>query len=341
MPTDYVGDATATQVPSDPPGPEADVTVALPADGDPPNASTWEQAFKVLADFVAWLFRPIAELGAFADHIMTWRSATGHRRFVVDHLGFPSGNYINVETYWPNSTPTGGGANYFGTQAATRMPSDPKWVYKSIGDDNSADGIVLGANTSGPTCTVMKLEAGPAAAPGDFMVFCSGPYGKAVPWMHVVMETLSSSYNNAKTNVDFACVGLGEWDGSTSAVGMNDFIGFETRNGTTWQCVTRSIGAEHVTNTLINIVREPLDPLGAPIQRLKVELHGESVAEDGLRRVRFYIDGALVATHDAHIPIGPDLYAVFGLQRGPTEGDPIVVGPIRAKASLFPADVGF
>ena len=56
MPSNYTGNATATESPSATPGPGVAPTVTIPIDTvDPVNSSTVAQTFKVLADFVAWL----------------------------------------------------------------------------------------------------------------------------------------------------------------------------------------------------------------------------------------------------------------------------------------------
>ena len=101
MPSAYDGNSAATQAPSAAPEPEGTITVNLPVDADPPNGSSFEQAFKVLADFTRWLLIPTAKIGDFVGHIMAWRNATGHKRFRVDHLGFPGGPIVVQETYWP------------------------------------------------------------------------------------------------------------------------------------------------------------------------------------------------------------------------------------------------
>jgi hypothetical protein len=54
MPSNYVGVPTAVETPAAAPGYGVAVTVALPIDAEPANASSVAQPFKVLADWVAW-----------------------------------------------------------------------------------------------------------------------------------------------------------------------------------------------------------------------------------------------------------------------------------------------
>jgi hypothetical protein len=53
MPTNYTGNPTATQPPAAAPAPGVLPILVLPADGDPANAASVAQAYKVLADYVA------------------------------------------------------------------------------------------------------------------------------------------------------------------------------------------------------------------------------------------------------------------------------------------------
>jgi hypothetical protein len=71
MPSNYVGVPTAVETPAAAPGYGVAVTVALPIDAEPANASSVAQPFKVLADWVAWARD---KLGIFHG-ITLWDSA--------------------------------------------------------------------------------------------------------------------------------------------------------------------------------------------------------------------------------------------------------------------------
>jgi hypothetical protein len=93
MPTAYVGDRTNTQAPSAAPGPEADITLNLPIDGEAVNASAFNQEYKALADFVDFLLRPQSATGDVTTPLRKYRDHQGRTRHMLDAYGFPSGAY--------------------------------------------------------------------------------------------------------------------------------------------------------------------------------------------------------------------------------------------------------
>lgn len=104
MPTNYPGVKTNTQSPSVVPQNEGTITIALPADGDPPNASTFAQGFKVCADWIMYLLAPVVKIAAsaadWARSLIRFRSAAGHTRSHVDHLGIVSGRIQSWREHW-------------------------------------------------------------------------------------------------------------------------------------------------------------------------------------------------------------------------------------------------
>jgi hypothetical protein len=55
MPSNYTGNPSSTQAPASAPGDAVDVVMALPVDGDLINGSAFAQAYKVAADWIAFL----------------------------------------------------------------------------------------------------------------------------------------------------------------------------------------------------------------------------------------------------------------------------------------------
>lgn len=105
MPTAYDGLYTNTQAPASAPEPEGTCKVNLPADADPPNASTYIQAYKVLADFIDFFLKgPKAKIATtaaeWARSIFKFRAANGHTRSRIDHLGFRMGRVVRWEEDW-------------------------------------------------------------------------------------------------------------------------------------------------------------------------------------------------------------------------------------------------
>jgi hypothetical protein len=71
MATEYEGDPTATEAPSDPPGDGVVPTLNLPEDGDDLNVSSVYQPFKVLADFAAFCTTRFGRLPG----VRTWNAS--------------------------------------------------------------------------------------------------------------------------------------------------------------------------------------------------------------------------------------------------------------------------
>lgn len=67
MPTPYTADPAATEAPAAPPAFGVLPIVNLPADSDPPNGATYEQAYKVLADYVGFLMKRAVMSGWLGD----------------------------------------------------------------------------------------------------------------------------------------------------------------------------------------------------------------------------------------------------------------------------------
>jgi hypothetical protein len=330
VPSAYDGNSSATQAPSAAPEPEGTITVNLPVDADPPNGSTFEQAFKVLADFIRWLMIPTAKIGDYVGHIMGWRAANGQKRFVVDHLGFPAGQIFQKHTCWPGHSEISAG--HFGTTAAEAYAPNPAWRIQLNGAGAFIDAQI--PSPAAPPVTALKMGV-ISGSGGDYAAMSSGPSVMLVPGNHVTYEFIIGAEDD-EANVTPCAVGLGVYtDGS--GVGVAEFIGFESRGGTTLQAVTRHLGAETVTNTGVTIPRGP--NAGAGMNRCKIEWHGASVAEDAIERVRFYVDGALVASHTANLPGNEKVSEVIGVVLSGPVGDSIWVGPVRLYANLFPQDV--
>jgi hypothetical protein len=101
MPTPYTADPTATQAPAAPPYDDVALVVNLPIDTDPPNAATWAQAYKALADYVQFLKAPFGNSADVGQAIARYRNALLQARGVVDHLGYNDlGQVLQVNEDW-------------------------------------------------------------------------------------------------------------------------------------------------------------------------------------------------------------------------------------------------
>lgn len=340
MPSNYTGDPTATQAPSPPPDPAVFPIVALPVDADPPNGSTFEQAYKVLADFIAWLMAPFAKASQWAVGIMTFRTAALHTRFLVDHLGLPGGRIIDWREWWPSVKLRGGGAlsdTYFddagnlpGWYARIVNPGGPT-ILMSM---KPADNTIVGRHR--------YVQMNVYGAGGSGLIWreppCEFQAGNHVVWEHD-LELEDSTNTNKVYSIgigvdDAAGVPAASQTGGTEASKIRFF--YDPGSGPNWMCETRSGGTGAA----------PFDSGIAAddnFHRFRIEWHGENVADDAARAVRMYIDGALVFTETtmANLPLNKQATPVITVEASGAGGSAasMFVGPVHFAANLWDSDV--
>lgn len=327
MPSNYIGDQTDTQPPSAPPSPEATITVRLPADGDLPTGSLFAQAFKVVADFIDWMLKPIAKASDWNRSTMAYRIAIGHKRFAIDHMGFPSGLISTYEANW-RSSPAVGYENPSGT-AETHYPAMPEWRYKGLVQTaGSAVGSMI-CDGFGPA-----LWLASANTAGDYVTASTGLFGRLRTDNHAALDTAASVSGSASRTFVVALCELP----TAHVLALADFIGFRVVAGATvWQCVTKAANVETVTNTAVTA---NLTAAVTRADRLRIEWHGSAVSDNGTTQVRFYINGNHVATHTTTIPVGlaVGLAASDVRASGGADTDPSSLRPMRLRMSLHDGD---
>jgi hypothetical protein len=331
MPSEYDGDRTQTQMPSDAPEPENPPTLNLPADGDPPNASTFAQPFRVLADFIHWLKRPQAKSQAWTQAIQRWRSSLGHTRFAVDHMGFPSGQIASWDEHWFGQ----GSVTYTGTQAQVYPNGLDGWTHAA----RQTAGGVSSFNLRTPDVTTMlrhaRLTVGEFA--GDFAALWRAAVTDWNPSMTASLEWLLVSDSTAA---------LTYFAGLAAPINvlvldpplLADFALFRRVGGGNWFAVTRGGGAETATDTLVS----------ATSARMRIEWHGQYAADNGVTAVRFYLDGNLVATHTTNLPRHSSVqassfqhpYFAAANPGGGAQTDVLnIAAPVRFRAGLYAQDL--
>ena len=121
MPTTYPGDPTATQAPADPPEGDGGISVNIPIASEARSVSSIAQAFKVFADYIAFLLAPFAKASAWTQCIMRFRTSELGTRFCVDHAGFPGGSYVQHSLDW------GAGEVVGASAISQRNPGATNW----------------------------------------------------------------------------------------------------------------------------------------------------------------------------------------------------------------------
>lgn len=296
MPTNYPGDPTATEAPSVSPLDDNGITVALPADGDNENAATWAQAYKVLADFVAFLRRPRAKISAWPLAIQRWQNARLQDRFTVDHMGFPTGQWFGWTEYWK------GGESQIVTATKTFGLGCHRWFGNVQNLNSDSAGIVF---SQGHLLIGIGTGADFSALWGDAVSIFRNLDGCALEW----------TATNVDTGVDKCQLVFGMQSKVFGAM-FGTAVGawfYKTNASANWFAVCGDGVA------LSTPVDTGVSAATAGIFKMRVEWLGSGTSDDSTAAARFYINGTLVASiTGAHLPSGgvnTDLCPVFGVSR--------------------------
>ena len=282
----YTGDPTATEAPSPPPTPAVAPILNMPVDGNPVNAATFAQPFKVLADFVAWAMKPRATLLSWAEEIAAWRNGRLQRRAGFDHLGFPGGLYRAWEEDWSDVA--------FSPQTTVSTGAwARRWNFQ-VG--------VTGGTLAGGGLTIQPPQfSGLTPIDPRSVLVQMNPFPNPAATAWVLVETAQP----VVVITDDASLVM-EWQGmpggTCSAVGFSasSQIGLSAENtgligaaimhraaDTNWQLYTNA-GSSVFTDTGIS--------LGSGTIRFRLEYHGANVSDSSASQVIAYLNGARVAT---------------------------------------------
>lgn len=391
MPTNYTGLKTNTQSPSPTPNPAVSPVLSLPVDGDPENAASIAQALKALADLEDWLTKPQAKSADWATPLMQFRSALGHTRALIDHLGLPGGRIIQWDEAWEAST--------VGSVSGTVSPAVPllgsvpvvhdttfasyltnlasHLTDASTAADLAAVQVALGQAGSAVSLAVGRYLAGTMNSRWWMKGQQTSGIGYALPlFMAAVLRTRFLSVecgDNGGTdytlvyrpanclfddNLSFAL----EWEldlaaanipGRAVYVGFSDeglappsggsatnFAVFELDHAGNWLCSHGGSGG------FVSVDSGVAGSIG--LTRFRIEFHGATVADNGVRTLRYYINGVqkggdittllpdATAGASAQIAVVNTNGGASGFSAPP---GPIQVGPMRFRGSIYPADV--
>jgi len=356
----YTGDPTATQPPASQPAPGDTPTVNIVTDLlTPVNAASVNQQFKAFADDIAWLKTPRAKAAAgsgtstWDQAIAAFKSAQLFTRFGIDHHGFPAGQIIQWDENWDDLTAqvadlTVSSSGNFGTHWLYQVtnPVGPGGTTLFSGGSTHVGGgpspypssriIMTVPTVGGPVLSVAAVQR--AMAP-----VALEPSGATVISMHWDQMTTDAGLNNSSAGQVAMGLAASSIFGSTavfaSAGGLNPigaaFMGGQgVATRTTWSAYVNNNGTIQLFDTGVDCNTPGVR------RRFRIDVIGAAVSDDGISRVLFWIDGALVSSQAI------DLAGAGGIDPRPFfrlwgEGGAVGsnFGPVRFRANLWSGDV--
>jgi hypothetical protein len=301
----------------------------IPADGEALNVASITQALKVLADFEAWMLSPRAQAGGggldvkYQEAIQIWRSAALHKRFGIDHLGFPMGQIQRWEQDWESAALEQIGV---GSTLVTQSGWQSTVVKVGAGAGNVT---ILSPGSSIPGCRHLRLDAGNSSNDRSLVTklgqcLFHADVALAMEWSATIPSLQNYSYGMGfNTESVYASAGHGP---------IAQF--FANGPGGNWHCQTDD-------GTTLNDVDSGV-AIGTARTRFRIEYHGANVDDASTERVLFFIDGVIKANITANMPSVPatplasPLFIVFNT--GGAAGS-LDVSPVRGANSL-PAGAG-
>ena len=354
MPTNYTANKANTQAPSPPPSPGVAPILALPADGDPPNASTFAQAYKVLADFIHWLMKPQARSGEWGENFFEFRSAKNHKMFALDHHGMPAGNAFTQVVDFPAnfsmkvSTLIGGEAPYFfGIGSPRHQETEPinsnggtlpGWFYLILN-------TVVGDSTYRVKSAApydVTADVGPRILPyGNAVRLVAGP----VSGNRAAISRISSFafHENVIGSLEWSLEAISGADGSAMICGLVDRFAGSTAEGLL--SVAQGIYFRYdalLSPNWLAVAHGPGGPSDITFEdtgiaaalgsghRFRVVTVGSAADDTSAQRALFFIDDVLVFNITTTLPAAQAAMPFWGIENvaGVSPGMMSVCGPI-------------
>jgi len=351
MSTTYTPDPTATQSPAVAPIPEGAPAVVLPADGDAANASSVAQAFKVLGDYIAWLFKPRAQAAAgtsasnWAKHIWAARNARLQKRWGLDHMGMPGGQLLQWDENWDDvlmgTTPTVDGGNvawvgpWRARYTANAVVGGTDFRAFAAGSNFMTSHLYLEVANAGATVTSVHAER----AFATLAIAASGDTQFSLSWDSAFnLAGISSGVAGQEASFGVMAGDTMLGSGSNMAALVPVGIAFIARGGTdsTWQAYTKANGGSATyTNTGVSCTTAGVR------RRFRIEYTCTGVGDDSTARAHFYIDGNFVAGVAVDIT-GGGTRGIIPFARAWSQGSVnfgVRVGPMRFRGNTWAGDV--
>lgn len=319
MASNYTGNPTATQAPSGAPIIDTAPIASLPADGDPENAASVAQAMKVPMDWLAWLMKPRSRASQWAEAQRLYRSAALHKRFGIDHLGFPGGQIQRWEMNWEAAALERLGAGISSVTESGWQSS----VTKAAGGAGNV--LPLPPAALSPACRHILLEAANSAA--DRSVVTRVP-----PCLFHADVSFGMDWSATIPSLQNYAIGMGFNTESVFASGGHGAIAqfFNVGGSGNWRCHTDD-------GTTLNDQDSGV-AVDTAKHRFRIAYQGANVDDAATQRVLFFIDGALVGNLIANmpsVPVNPYAIPCFIIYNSGGTGGSLDVGPVRFADNLF------
>lgn len=283
--TNYTGNPSATQAPSNPPVDGTAPEVTLPADGDPLIAASVAQAFKTPADFLAFLQSPYANSATQTQRIFAAQCARLLARAGFDHRGFLAGNWNSWREDWIGApTPFTAGTGSFG-----------RWNWAKNAISGTAGIAVQYPSGANDFCPWLALRGGSAGA-GDATVEMAGglQYTTAGGQVDMVMEFLLAF----DTIAGSSSFGVGIFDGTLAA--LNPTAPFESVNPKGFGLYfpvggTNLLAYSNESGTPDSPVDTGVAATTGTIYRIRLEMQSSNSSDNSASRLICKINGAVKA----------------------------------------------
>jgi len=303
MPTNYDGDRTATQAPSDPPGPDGQITVALIADGDDVDASTSEQKDKAVADWIDWIYNPHSVGDPDSRFLRRYRTVQGHTRWALDRNGFPAATFMHWQEMWCNAQTITGTT----PAAAVLAAHNQGWIAVISG----AAGTVSVAGDTVKTGLALKADDDL----GDYSYVNMGGMPAPRTDLDLVLEASIYIQDNDDVEHIFGLVvdSPGFWPGDLAT---NEGLFFILEAGAgNWKCAASG----PVSETYVALGGTA--SIGSFVN-LRIEYRGSGVSDDSTSTAYFYVGGTLVGTITTNLPSAGTFKRALVMGSKNTTGDP-------------------
>ncbi len=325
--TPYTGDPDSTQAPSGPPDGGAPPILNLPDDSDPPNGATFAQAYKVVADFIAWLLAPFAKIAAWTQAVVVWANALKQPITGIDHFGMLRESTYGWTENWDNSGQYSYGAGPGNRAIGTRWHQELGGATGSIDAPPPGAGFVAG----NPFVQQRAIRFTNGTVANDFISMNVDPNSAGLIFTDdTVVSVDFPAFVDGFANITYSFGLMGS--GLAPDLGNGAYF---YKDGTLpqWQCKTALAASTHSVSSGITVVANT-------VYRFRIVLIGANRDDSSTARALFFINEALVGNIILDLPINVDVVPAFYVN--PNAGaaaHEFAFGAVRYKQTIYPGGV--